>query len=537
MTARDRVLIELLTDQPEHLVHLLPAVLGMLGEADDVAIASARRREPTALEQETLTILCSELARRDLSPLPTVTLLGGSEADGYAPTITLTAHAHPHQVVAEIVRLALHRSALGPETQYSPVETLRAARDAAIGQRDLVSARVERPIVAVLVQVQSTWGAVESVVQALSTDPWVRVELVAVDSEQDKRSLSTADFVRSQGFEPRDVAWLDGMTRDPESGLSLAVFYDPWDGLRPTAASALTLANRGVRIAYVPYGNNVGDGLKIRKMAYDLPTHRLAWRAFARSERQRDMYGRYCATGNRHVQALGLPKFDRVVALHRSTPPRRGPMTVLWNPHFTLGSGGWSTFDRILGPLVEWAADNPDARLIMRPHFRLFHDLPHLGEDGTTLLDILQKAPRAFPNIMLDDSADYLDSFAQADALISDTSSLISEFALTEKPILYLHRQDGPGLNEDAQYFFEGAVASDWAGVEGFLARLRRELDDVRAGQDPDFQRRALLVDRHFPMEDGRSGARIAVHLAAAMAVERKAAALAGSGQQAIGQK
>ncbi|GMA41070.1 hypothetical protein [Mobilicoccus caccae] len=372
--------------------------------------------------------------------------------------------------------------------------------------------------------------------QALSSDPSVRVELVAVDSEQDKRSLSTADFVRGQGFEPRDVTWLDSMAGDPESGLSLALFYDPWDGLRPAAASPLALANRGVRIAYVPYGNNVGDGPKIRKMAYDLPTHRLAWRAFARSERQRDMYGRYCATGNRHVQALGLPKFDRVVALRRRTPPRRGPLTVLWNPHFTLGSGGWSTFDRFLGPLVEWAADNPGVRLIIRPHFRLFHDLPHLGQDGATLLNIMTKAPRAFPNITLDESADYLDSFAEADALISDTSSLISEFTLTEKPILYLHREDGPGINEDAQYFFETAVASDWAGVEGFLARLSREIGDVRAGEDPGHKRRELLVNRHFPLEDGGAGARIAAHIAGALATERKAATPTGAGQQTIGQ-
>src|SRR5690606_4518609 len=103
--------------------------------------------------------------------------------------------------------------------------------------------------------------------------------------------------------------------------------------------------------------------------------------------------------------------------------------------------------------------------------------------------------------------------FAASDALISDLSSLITEFMPTGKPVLYLHRSDSPGVNEDAEYVFSLDIATSWPGVEAFL-------DDVVAGIDRGAERRRLSLERHFTHLDGQSGQRIADELVSGLLTE-----------------
>ena len=122
----------------------------------------------------------------------------------------------------------------------------------------------------------------------------------------------------------------------------------------------------------------------------------------------------------------------------------------------------------------------------------------------------MEHAANTLPNVMLDRSADYVGSFAAADAMVSDLSSLISEFALTKKPLCYLHKLDGPGTNADSEYFYHGVVATRWSTVEQFLDDLMLNIDDIRKNLDTGADARRLLVERHFPLEDGQAGARVA---------------------------
>lgn len=535
---RPRVVVCLPAADPARGRTVLAGALGLFGSGVEVALCLAGVDAPTAQHADAVLALCRDLAPGD-GALPDIVLLGEAELRAAEHLLTVEATDDPRRAARAIALMSLAAerlwgnapqaaaAATGPDAERAAAgAALRATVAHMIAKRDAARRADVPPLVVALVQVQSTWPSLAEVCGRLAERAAageIGFEIVALDSEHDLRAISTADFLRGQGFEPRDLAWFTGQVDDETSPLALVLTDSPWDGLRPEGTQALHLAERGVRLAYLPYGNNVGGGAKMMAMAYDLPLHRLAWRAFARSQTQLGLWRTHCSVGADHVRIVGMPKLDRMLALAGSgsdtasvgaRPGAGHPVrtlagdrpVILWNPHFTLGPDGWSTLDRYLGPLTDWAATHPEVVLLIRPHFRLLRDLPLMGEAGQALLAALHRAADTHPNILLDTETDYLPAFTVADAMISDISSLITEWLPTRRPICYLHRLDGPGANEDAEYLFSLDVATSWAGLQAFL-------DALAAGHDPGRERRDLVLARHFECLDGQSGTRIAAEL------------------------
>ncbi len=512
-----RVVVSLPSDDPVRGAVGLAAALSLFGPGIEVALCLAGVESPGERQAAEVQALCRALAEDGIT-LPDIVLLGDAEARAGRHLLAVEA---TDDVVETVRTVALLTAAAQEvwERETAPGRNLRRTVEVAVARRDLTRTAGAVPLVVAVAQVQSTWGALADVCSELAEHAArgeIAFEVLALESDHELRERSTAQFVADQGYQPRDLAWFTALADDESSPLALVLTDSPWDDLRPEPVQSVYLAERGVRLAYLPYGNNVGAGAKMMTMAYDLPLHRLAWRAFARSEVQRGIWAEHCSSGAAHVRVLGLPKLDRVVRLVAGSGDRGGdhPVrrlagrrpVVLWNPHFTFGRTGWSTFDRYLGPLTGWAAAHPEVVLMVRPHFRLLRDLPLSGESGQVLIDALHRAVATHENIVLDTEPDYLPAFAVADAFVSDISSLLTEWVPTRRPVCYLHKLDGPGANEDAQYLFSLDVATSWEGLRGFL-------DGVLEGRDLGAERREMVLHNHFDHLDGGAGARIAQEL------------------------
>jgi hypothetical protein len=520
---------------------VLSAALSLFTSADgvEVVLSLVDIDEPTPEQAEWFVRTCPTLVR-DATQLPDIVLLGAAEAAEQDCLLRLSAGADPVVNAHGIALLTALAQALWDKggqahttiTPIAPGTTpemarrargrfLRAEVGTAIARRDLARVRQSagRPHVVVLSQYRSYWGALQTVCEALSERDDVVLNVVALQPANDAEPGLTAQFLRERGYAPQDETWL----LEHLDSIDVAIIDHPYDELRSAPLRSSALAAMGIRLAYLPYCTPTADGVHQQSLMYDLPLHQRAWRVFARSPRQAEMYARYGSVGNDHVRVLGLPKLDRLVNPPAARTPGsarlsgqiKGRRTVLWNAHFTVAMGDrtLSTFDSYVEQLVGWFVAHPDVVLLFRPHFNLFPRLRALGNEGVAMERNLRATAARHRNVILDETPDYLDAFTVADAMISDASSLITEFMPSRKPVLYLHSDRGPGYNEDAAYFDDLYQARSWQDVERFLRM-------VVASDDPMRQQREASLTTHFHALDGRAGERIADHIVTHLQLE-----------------
>ncbi|GAB3596344.1 hypothetical protein GCM10027446_23060 [Angustibacter peucedani] len=532
-----RVVVEVADLASDGARAVVSAAVQLFSAADpvDVVLHVSGSDEPTQEQAEVVLGWCLGAVDQP-SELPEVLLVGTAEATAEPAAVTvraeadvpaaaravalLTAAAQTVWAAAEPPAPVVHEAA-PVAAQADPVAGGRAAARLArvtaleaLARRDVTSAVQvaqgrRRPTVVGLFQHVSYWAAVEDVYRELAARDDVDFVPVALESVVDRRSGSTQEFLRENGFDPRPETWLiQGM-----DDVDAVVLENPYDEMRPWQLRVEDFARRGVRMVGLPYGNNAISGQFMDALLWDQPLHRLAWRYYLPNSTQRELYAQHCAAGDDPVRVLGNPKHDAIVRAARAGAGAEpspnaaawlelaaGRPVVVWNPHFRTAPGGWSTFPRYLRQVVAYAQDHDDLVLVVRPHFRLFSELRRGGLGH--LERELRAAVLAIPNLVLDETPDYRDALGVADAMVSDLSSLASEFLVTGRPLLYLHRADGPGPSAEGGYLDAADRAESWPDVGRFL-------DQVRAGTDASADERRAAVARAFPFLDGGSARRV----------------------------
>ncbi len=517
---RTRVVVEVDDLVSDGARTVVSAAMQLFSSADpvDVVLCLTACEEPTQEQAEVVLGWCHAAVPTPLE-LPETLLVGQAEANRLTAAVRVSATGDVVSAARAVALLTAAAQSVWEAQHASPVATpadppeqpeqlpgaprARAGSDAgapallqraraleAVARHDVRGAVAcasgrRRPTVVGLFQHVSYWAAVEDVYRELAASDHVDFVPVALESGVDQRSGSTLDFLRDRGLDPREAHWLMQHLDDVDA----VVLENPYDETRPPPLRVDALVRRGVRLVGLPYGGNAISGDFMTTMLWDMPLHRFAWRYYLPSTTQRELYARHCVTGDEPVRVLGNPKHDRIVrqaandAVREPSPLATGwrelaagRPVVVWNPHFRTAPGGWSTFPRYVRQLVAYAQDHDDVLLIVRPHFRLFSELRHGGL--SQLERDLRAAAVAVPNLLLDESPDYRDALGVADALVSDLSSLASEFLVTGRPLLYLHRADGPGPSAEGGHLEIADRADAWPDVAAFLDRVRSRSDE-----------------------------------------------------------
>lgn len=389
------------------------------------------------------------------------------------------------------------------------------ARGLTLAER-LVRRTPDEPVsVVFFFQSPETWASWESVWSAFEADPRADVTIVRLPFQHD----ASDDPEKGRRFlADRNLPFVDFSAYDLESAAPDIVFLqNPYDSTRPDSHSAARLASLGLRLAYIPYGLEVGAGDQNLRWQYDLDLQRLAWRVFVRASRHRRMFARYCQAGSAHVVVTGHPKLDRYEGGHLTE--RRGRLAealgerraILWTPHFSVEDGGWSTFRQYGDAILSLFEQRHDLVLIVRPHPLFFPRLRSVDEAAERAFRARVEASQ---NIVLDEAFDYAEAFACSDALMADAGSFLLEYLPTEKPVLYLHQAQGPGLNEEGSVVEGYYQAHQIEDIESFVDLVARRLDPMK-------DRRVAQIDEFFLALDGQAGARIAAHAIGAVLSER----------------
>ncbi len=368
--------------------------------------------------------------------------------------------------------------------------------------------------VVMFVQYPAVWASWQSVYKTMSQNPDIDVKIiltpflhhlssVAVVYEQMKCLLInenipfyTLDCFSFLAFHPHIV-----------------FLQNPYESTRPQKIHIDKILQAGSRIAYIPYGLEVGGGAWNLSAQFDSDVHKHAWRIFARSNQHRNMFARHCSVGNGHVVVTGHPKFDLVqkpinetenyIKLKNKIGSRK---VILWTPHFSVGlPATWSTY-RIYSQKIFEIFTNSSLFLLIRPHPLFFHTMrlnQVWDETGETCF---RKMIATHDNFGLDESASYHEAFSFANALMTDVGSFLLEFLPTSKPILYLKHPEGLGLIDEKEQLHGYYVASKQEEIKEFV-------DMVQNGQDPLLKIREQSIQNLIFGLDGQIGKRICEHV------------------------
>ena len=326
--------------------------------------------------------------------------------------------------------------------------------------------------IAFIVQHPSVWSSWRSLWVAASKDARFSIRVVLAPFIHPFSSEAKTYDDMKQCLTNDGVPFLTEAYFDPNSYRAHIVFIqNPYEETRPVKFRIEKFHCAGSRIAYIPYGLEMGGGAWNLKAQFNSHLHRSAWRIFARSERHKKMFAKYCHAGNSHVVVTGHPKLDKSI----DNTPSKFPLEllkkigerkiILWTPHFSVGNqAAWSTFQTFGELIMRKIRHRPDTFLLIRPHPLFFKAMRQhnvwndLGEDD------FRKMIEETDNFALDETDDYHAAFSVAHALMADVGSFLLEFLPTGKPIIYLHRSGGLGMNDDSElvnYLYRGFDKTD----------------------------------------------------------------------------
>lgn len=179
---------------------------------------------------------------------------------------------------------------------------------------------------------------------------------------------------------------------------------------------------------------------------------------------------------------------------------QNGVIRILWTPRWYTSEGTSHFFD-YKDYFMNFCEMNLNIDFAFRPHPLCLQNFLTTGELTVPELNRMEAKYERSSNMTLDKSAGYLDTFLTSDILISDISSMLLEFLVTGKPIIYTHRVDT--FNDLGRKLSEGFY---W--VEN-STELQETLDMLMSGKDPLKFKREELIREHIYMPEGGAGVMI----------------------------
>ncbi len=171
------------------------------------------------------------------------------------------------------------------------------------------------------------------------------------------------------------------------------------------------------------------------------------WKACIETKSNYDYLSQHQKIRAKNALVTGYLKMDKLAQFEPSPKERK---MIMICPHHTVW--GWeklsiSNFLDYYNFFKELPQLYPDIDFVFRPHPLLFANLIAHGiwtqkQIDNYLSDMLKQE-----NIIYDTDGDYLERFANSDAMIHDCGSFIGEYLYTEKPCCYMMKSEEQTMN------------------------------------------------------------------------------------------
>lgn len=166
---------------------------------------------------------------------------------------------------------------------------------------------------------------------------------------------------------------------------------------------------------------------------------------------------------------------------------------VLWTPRWTTDlTAGGSNFFTYYEKLLDFAEKNQNFDFLFRPHPLALPHFVETGEMTQQQADAFRAKCEELPNVSLDGAPNYEATLWQSSVMISDISSIMPEFFLTGKPLIFCDTNMHLKLAAPTLRMLEGC----------YIVHNDQELFDclrmLREGNDPLKDLRMEIIQEQF---------------------------------------
>ncbi len=357
------------------------------------------------------------------------------------------------------------------------------------------------------------WGSLKSVYEALKADDLFQVRIVAIPNKKQEPGLGLAhehyesegaeafwqgeDCIR--GYDYETGRWLDLRMLKPD----YVFFQQPYNLTKPPLYQS-GVVSKFAKLAYVAYFSPIvlddtyeeSTPLDFLKDLSFFFTQHEDDHAFI-SKRYRALDLQLCKLVN-----AGNPRFDSMEQYASQACEiwnRPDSFKILWTPRWTTNEGNCHFFD-YRDQLLGYCEARQDVELVFRPHPQAFKEWNATGE---MRLEEQERFRERFKggNLHLDESPNYYSLLFSTDCLITDRSTLIIDYLVTRKPVIYCTSN---GHHDALLNGVDQAVyrAGNWEELNALLEALRR-------GEDPMKERRERIVRDYLKVGERKAGERI----------------------------
>lgn len=293
------------------------------------------------------------------------------------------------------------------------------------------------------------------------------------------------DFIR--GYDEEAKTWLDTSKFEYDY-----IFYSlPYrqNYIREFSPSEMFKKSK---ICYVPYGFILTKSKNLLRTVLNLDFIQYMYVFFA----SWDLVANYVVSQYRiigakfhYVEKLGFPRFDLGFPARTIDDKYK---TILWLPRFVIDgidpSERTSFFD-FYQKILDRIQGEKDEYWTIRPHPLAFQNYIEKGMLTKTDVERYIRKLNDEENSRLDDNKDYRFSFGESDILVSDFSSLIIEFFMTGKPIIYCGSKAAIPIDELLGCMY---CTGSWEETVSYVNLLKRGLDPLK-------EKRDRLIEKLYP--------------------------------------
>lgn len=166
---------------------------------------------------------------------------------------------------------------------------------------------------------------------------------------------------------------------------------------------------------------------------------------------------------------------------------------AIYAPRWTADpTWGGSSFLKYRNTFFDMADQHPEFAVLVRPHPLMFDNFVNTGLMTEEEVADYKEGCNSRLNIQLDESKEYHTTFWNSDVLICDFSSIIIEYYVTKKPIIYLTYDEKIEYKEMMRAMLSGCY------LVNSEQELIKTVEDLAAGKDPLAERRTEVCRQYL---------------------------------------